>query len=105
MPSTVTFTELRRVISKKMKVNTADVKVGYKFSTDARSKAVNHLSDASHLRELFEEASDILKTVAKGSTKKHKSLKVEIISLVSEEKANRHSKAKVSINVTSSQTS
>lgn len=87
LQSTITFKELLRTIARIMEVDREEVKVGYKFSTDARTKAVNHLNSASHLRELIDDAIAHLRSLQTpaGKSKRGKSFKVEIISLIHEE--------------------
>lgn len=92
--STITFKELRRVIARTMDMDVDELKVGYKFSTDARAKAVNHLSTASHLRALVDDAIAILRSSRGTQKKRQKSFKVEIISLVTEEKHRKHEKTR-----------
>lgn len=90
MQSTISYKELKRKIAKKMRVDPSAMKIGYKFSTDAWAKAANHLSSASHLRELLENALALLRSPR---AKKGKSFKVEIISLMHEEKSGKNKRA------------
>ena len=74
--STTPYRELRYILANKMRVDTDDLQIGYKFSTDARAKAANHLGSDVHLQELMDEATPILQSYSTGK-RRAKSFKVE----------------------------
>ena len=78
-----------------MNIDVEDLKVGYKFSTDARAKAASHLNSASHLLELISDATAILQSTKGTGRKRAQAFKVEIINLISDEKAGKAKAKKV----------
>jgi hypothetical protein len=98
MKSNITWTELHFQLAEKMVKPVSQLILGYKFSTDARNRAPNHLSSGVHLLELIEGAKVGLAVVAtakaKPKGKPPKPFKVEIVDLgVGKEKELKGKKA------------
>jgi hypothetical protein len=82
--SDITWLDLRLQIAERLVVAAADLNLGYKFTTDARSKAPNRLATHVQCIEMLQEAREglVAQNELKGKGKKAaKPFKVEIVNL------------------------
>jgi hypothetical protein len=85
--SNISWSDLRFQLAEAMVKPASQLNLGYKFSTDARNMAPNHLANGVHLLELVEGAKDGLEAVARvkknsrAAGKKAKPFKMEITDL------------------------
>lgn len=92
VPSDISWNTLRLTIAETMVQPASKLKIAYRFSTDARTSELNHLSSSMHLMELMSQAQALLKEFEEKKTKgkgksKVRPFKVEITDLDAKEKA------------------
>jgi hypothetical protein len=88
------WSNLRFQIAEKMVKPASTLNVGYKFSTDARAKAPNHLSKEMHLLELIADAREAIETAAEAKAKGKKGVKVFKVEIVDLDAGKDKEKAK-----------
>ena len=81
--SDITWLDFQFLVAEKLLIPVADLNLGYKFTTDAQGRTPNALRSSIHFIEMIGAAKECLEegNKGKGSKKKRKLFKVEILDL------------------------